>query len=415
MMKALANGDWLSIERMRRVCAIMLTLYALCFAALYATSNGRVDAFDRPLGTDFSEVWVAGVFVNEGHPELPFDNAAHEARQREFFTPTSGFFGWCYPPYFLALAALFALLPYWLALLTWQFSTLPLYLAAVRARLPRDGTVMLAALAYPAVFINFGHGHNGFLSAGLLGGGLLLLERRPVLAGLCLGLLAYKPQFGIVVPIALIAGGHWRCAAAAAATVAAMTLGTWAAFGTQTWVAFFDSLAFTRQVVIEQGSTGWHKLQSAFSATRMLGGSIAAAYAVQAAVTLACMAAIALLWRSKADMRLKAGAAMVAALLSTPYCIDYDMMLLGPALALAVSHGMERGFAPYEKSALAFVWMMPLLARNVALLTYVPLGVLTMAAFLALLLARALPAPARPSWLRWDRGAADVAAFPAGG
>ena len=409
-MTALASGDWVSLERIRRVCAIMLALFALSFATLYATSNGRVDAFDRPLGTDFSEVWVAGVFVNEGHAEKPYDNVAHEARQREFFTATSGFFGWCYPPYFLALAALFALMPYWLAVLAWQGSTLLLYLAAARASLPRQGIVVLAALAFPAVAVNFGHGHNGFLTAGLMGGGLLLLDRRPLLAGLCLGLLAYKPQFGLVVPVALIAGGYWRGAAAAAATVVAMTLATWAAFGTQAWAAFFDSLRFTREVVIEQGSTGWHKLQSTFSAVRMLGGSIAEAYAAQAAMSLVCVAAIALLWRSRADRRLKSAAVMVAALLSTPYCIDYDMMLLGPALALTVSHGLERGFAPYEKSALAVVWMMPLLARNVALLTNVPLGVLTMAAFLALLIARALPDLAR-QWPAWAGLNAEIAAL----
>ena len=204
------------------------------------------------------------------------------------------------------------------------------------------------------------------------------------------GLLAYKPQFGVVLPVALLAGLYWRAIIAAAATVAAMTLATLAAFGPATWLAFRDSLAFTRTVVLEQGSTGWEKIQSAFSAVRMWGGGIGAAYAVQTAVTLLVLAGLAWLWaRRGADWRLRAAAVLPAALLTTPYCLDYDMMLLGPALALLVAHGLARGFAPWERTVLAAVWCAPLLARMVAAVTLVPLGLLSMLALFGLVLARA--------------------------
>ncbi|TPO02714.1 DUF2029 domain-containing protein, partial [Mesorhizobium sp. CU2] len=217
MLEHLRTGDWLTRERVRIIAVTLLTFYVLMMGFLFATSNGRVDRFDRPLGTDYSQVWTAGRFVLEGHPEKPFDNAAHLRRQQEYFSPTSGFFHWGYPPYFLVVAAFFALFPYALSLLLWQASTLLLYLTAVRRIVPIQDCLLVAA-AFPAVFINVGHGHNGFLSAGLMGLALLALERRPVVAGILFGLLAYKPQFGLLIPIALLAGGHWRAKLSARAT-----------------------------------------------------------------------------------------------------------------------------------------------------------------------------------------------------
>lgn len=388
MFEHLRTGDWLTRERVRIVAFTLLAFYALAIGFLFATATGRVDRFDRPLGTDYSQVWTAGRFVLEGHPEKPFDNAAHDQRQREYFSPTSGFFHWGYPPYFLVLAAFFALFPYVLSLVLWQAATLPLYLVAVWRIVPvKDG--LLLAAAFPAVFVNLGHGHNGFLSAGLMALALLALERRPVIAGILFGLLAYKPQFGLLIPIALVAGGHWRAIVAAGVTIAVMTLGTLWAFGWETWRGFIDMMHFSRVVISEQGVTGWHKIQTVFAAVRMLGGSIALAYAVQAVSTIGCAAMMSWMWFTRADWRLSAAALMTGALLSTPYALDYDMMLLGPALAFVVAYGLEKGFGPWEKTILAVVWAIPLLARSLALLTLIPFGQMTMLVFMALIFARA--------------------------
>ena len=222
------------------------------------------------------------------------------------------------------------------------------------------------ALVFPAVTINLMHGHNGFLTAALLTGGALLLPTRPLLAGVLLGLLAYKPQFALAVPVALLAGGFFRATVAAVGIVALATLATLAAFGLEPWQAFVGSMAFTRHVVLEQGGPGFAKMQSAFAAVRLLGGGIPLAYAVQGLVTAGVLVALALVWRRDADVRLKAASLMVASLLTTPYALDYDMVVLGPALAALASLGLEAGFRPYGKTLLAAVWIMPLLARPLA-------------------------------------------------
>ena len=142
------------------------------------------------------------------------------------------------------------------------------------------------------MLINIGHGQNGFLTAALLGGALVQLDRRPLVAGILFGLLAYKPQFGLMIPIVLVASGRWRTFAAAAATVAVLALATTLAFGPHVWQAFLDSTRFTRLVALEQGDTGWYKIQSLFAWARMWGAPIPLAYALQGALVVALGAAL---------------------------------------------------------------------------------------------------------------------------
>jgi hypothetical protein len=234
---------------------------------------------------------------------------------------------------------------------------------------------LLLALAFPAVFINLGHGHNGFLTAALMTGALLQLDKRPVVAGILFGLMAYKPQFGLLIPFVLAASGRWRTFAAAAATVAALALAATLASGTDVWRAFLDSMTFTREVVLERGDTGWHKIQSAFSWARMWGASVGIAYLAQATMTLCVGGALVWLWRTSAPFALKAAALLIGTLLATPYSLDYDLMLLAPAIAFLANDGIQRGYAPHQKTLLAALWLMPLLARSVAQATFIPLAV----------------------------------------
>ncbi len=408
MWERIRSGSWLDERRLRVYPSIFLGLSLLSVTAMIAMSHGRFDLNGHPLGTDFSQVWVAGLEVLRGHPQEPFDVARHIAEQRAEFGQDSDVYGWHYPPFFLAPAAALALLPYLEALAIWQIATLALYLSAILAILRGSGLppwrVVVAALAFPATLVNLGHGQNGFLTAALLGFGFLALRRHPLLAGLCFGLLAYKPQFAIVLPVALIVGGHWRAAFAAAATVVAMTLASAVAFGPDVWTAFAQSLAFTREVVVEQGAAGFTKIQSVFAAVRLLGGDIPTAYAAQTTATLSTVGALVLLWRSRADDNAKAAATIVATLLATPYCLDYDMTALGPAIAFLIVRGTERDFAPFEKSVLAAAFIAPLAARPAATLAAIPLGVSIVALLFASTVWSALRSGANVSQKRSHNG-----------
>ncbi len=228
------------------------------------------------------------------------------------------------------------------------------------------------------MFVNLTHGHNGFLTAALFAGALAFLDSRPLLAGCLFGLLAYKPQFGLFIPIVLAATGRWRVIASATTTVLALAALTTALFGSQVWPAFLESAHFTRTVVLEQGGTGFHKIQSVFAWVRLWGGSIALAYGAQLAVMGLVMIGLVRLWRSQAPQGYKGAALCLGALLATPYGLDYDLMLLAPVIALLVAEGQAEKFAPYEASLLALLWFAPVAARQLAELTFIPVAVIAM-------------------------------------
>jgi hypothetical protein len=390
MWQQVRSGDWLSRDRLLAYAVIVLIASLIaCLAWTVLADERLIDRLGKPIGTDFSNVWAAGSLVLERKPAAPYEPALqHAAEQRAFDGRNVPFFGWHYPPLFLLVAAGLALLPYGFALLVWVALTLTAYVLVIRAIVPRPEAI-LVALAFPAVLVNLGHGQNGFLTAALLGGGLLLLERRPLLAGLLLGLLAYKPQFGVVIPLALAAGAHWRAFAAAAVTVVVACAATLLLLGPSVWIAFVDSLTFTRVVVLEAGDTGWPKIQSLFAALRMWGVGIAAAYGAQASLALAVAITTAWLWHAPLAKELKAAALPCACLLTTPYVLDYDLVVLAVSIAFLARLGLACGFHAFEITILALAWAMPLLARSLAAATGVPLGLLTVLLLYGAILQRA--------------------------
>jgi hypothetical protein len=387
--QSLRSGDWLTPERAKGYGLILLAIGMVAIAGWIALSDGAIDRNGKPIGTDFSNVYAAGRLTREGRPAEAYQPALQHAAEKAVFGGREvPFYGWHYPPFFFAVAVIVAGLPYAWGLALWLMASLAAYLAAIRAILPRPETALSAA-AFPAVLINIGHGQNGFLTAALLGGALHLLETRPWLAGTLIGCLAYKPQFGVLIPIALLAGGRWSVVGAAAATVAALVVASFAALGGGVWQAFADSMHFTQTVVLEQGGTGWEKIQSIFSAARMWGADVPSAYALQIALALLLASSLAWLWRTDAAFELKAAGLATASLLATPYVLDYDLVVLAIAIAFFARHGFRRGFHDYEITLLAMAWIMPLLARAVAGAGLIPLGLMVLSTLYGAILRRA--------------------------
>lgn len=389
---------WLSRERVTRIAAICGMVSALCIIVLFATAHGTLDYQGRPLGTDFSNVWTAGRMALDGSAAQAWSWPDHFAVQRAVHDKADvDLFGWHYPPPFLLVAAVLATMPYVWALAAWQLATLAPFAWMMGRLVPRRETILLT-LAAPATLICLTHGHNGFLTALLLGGGLMLLDRRPLVAGLLFGCLIYKPQFALIIPVLLLAGRHWQAIAGAALSAALLIGTTVAIWGWPVWQAFIASLPLTQHVVIEQGSTGFHKIMSPFAAVRLWGGSIALGYSVQLAVTAASMATVAVLAWSKERVRLRNALVCAAVVLSTPYALDYDLVVLLPALAWLWLDGRERGFRRWDATLMALVWITPLIGRGVAQWTFVPLGLISVLAVAAIALRRSLnTSPSRRS------------------
>src|SRR4029077_4875648 len=186
----------------------------------------------------------------------------------------------------------------------------------------------LLALALPVVFSNALVGQNGFRTAAVIGGTLYLLPVRPALAGICLGFLSYKPQYGLLFPLVLIAASQWRAFFAAAATTLTLAFASWLAFGTESWQAFFHWMPMFSQAFLTEGKAPWWKLQSIFSLVRYFGGNEPLGWAFQWVLTASVAVVLALIWRSRVPYTLKAAALAAGTLLTTPYLFMYDMMVL---------------------------------------------------------------------------------------
>src|SRR5581483_3888144 len=221
------------------------------------------------------------------------------------------------------------------------------------------------------------------------------------------GLLAYKPQLGLFIPLALVAGGYWRAIASAAVTVVLFAGASYLAFGEAAWRGFFESAAYSRAELLEAGGPGFEKAQSVFAAIRLWGGSVGLAYAVQGVVTLAVAVVLVQVWRSDRQFARKGAVLLLAAVLGTPFSLDYDLMILAPAIAWLALLGLREGFRPYEASVLAFLWLVPLVARNVAGATGIPLGVIAVA--LAFFMAARRSGPIAGSAPEPVRGRSDAA------
>lgn len=393
----LRSGDAVTLRRAQLWAVLLLVAYVATIAWLFATAHGLNDHQGRPLGSDFSNIYTAGVEANAGRATDIYDPAKHAAAERAIFGAQTPFYGWHYPPFLLLIASLLGHLPYLAALFVWQAVTFAFYIGAMNLLLRRAGidvpakSWLLFAIAFPAVLANLLAGHNGFLTAALLAGALALLDEQPILAGLLFGVLAYKPQFGLMIPLALLATGRWRSIAGAVATVAALALACTAVFGTEIWSAFRGSEEFTRTVVLEQGGTGFYRIISMFAWVRLWGGGVPLAYALQFLVTILCAVAVVKLWRSEVSREIKGAALCIAGILATPYSLDYDLMALAPAIALLAADGIARGFAPWQKWIIAGLWLMPFVARAAALAS-LPVAVPMMIAALAWMVASATSA-----------------------
>ena len=342
-----------------------LFLFAFCVANLVwlatalFTGSWLWDAAGRLISTDFLNVYAAGKLALTGTPVSAYDWPTHKQLEIQILGyDFKGYYGWHYPPFYLFVAAALATLPYAVAHAGWSAVSFLPFVAAVRASTGNNAGYLFA-LAAPALVANVLVGQNGFLTAALIGFALVFLEKRPVVAGVCLGLLTYKPHFGILFPVALIAAGHWRAFVAAGVTAALLALASVAAYGFEPWLAFLRWLPVTSQTFLSEGRAEIEKMQSLFALLRTLGAAEWMAWSAQIILSGAIAVAIWTIWRSRDHAyELKAAALGIGVLLATPYIYLYDMVTITIPIAFFMALGMSRGFLRYEIPAIAAVMLL---------------------------------------------------------
>lgn len=382
------TGDWLGRQRIVAYARILLAFEIAVLIFMVAGTHGWIVPLKTPSSTDFASFYAAGRLTDAGTPALVYDQAAHYAAEQQATEPGINYQYFYYPPVFLLVCALLAPLPYLVAFLAFEALTLVAYLLVARAIIDERGaSAIWPLIAFPAVFWTLGLGQNAFLTACLFGGATLLVDRRPLIAGLLFGALCYKPHLGLLVPVALAAGRHWRAFAAAALSVAALTAVSLGLFGWETWHAFLDT-AGGSPGTYESGRIDLSGLVTPFAAALVLGAGPTGAYVVQAVSTTGAALLVVYVWRRGFSLPLRAATLLGCTLAAVPVVLIYDLMLAAIAAGWLVRAGKESSFLPWEKVALGGLFILPLFSRNIGSSLCLPVSSLAVLALFVAIVAR---------------------------
>lgn len=307
--------------------------YAVSLVLLFQSHVWILDAQGRPQVQDFLSFWSAGKLALHGAAVRAYDpDAQHAAEVANLGHGFAGALEWNYPPAFFFIVAPLAALPFASAFVIWCVATLAAYAATV-AKIARRADAAIFACAAPPVLAVWMSGQNGLLTAALVGLALLFIEKRPALGGIVLGLLSYKPQFGLLFPLALAAGGYWRAFLWAGASAVAANGAAVVMFGGATLDGFLHAMRVTGDMRIAHAGMGWNKLQSLYALARSLGLSGTIAWSAQALLSALIALAVVACWRAPLSYVRKASVLAAAIPLVTPYILVYDLPMLAVAAA----------------------------------------------------------------------------------
>jgi hypothetical protein len=377
-----------------------LRAYGLAVAALYAALVGYgyrrglwpVDGKGVPTASDFIALWLAGRQAVHGHAALLYDPGAFVRLQQALVGTLPVYFpNWSYPPTYMLLLAPFGALSYLAAFLAYEFATLLACIAVVSLIVRRRSAIALV-LASPFTAWNFIAGQGGFLSASLAGAALLVLESRPLLAGVLLGFLTYKPQFAILFPVALVAAKEWRALLAAGLTTALLAGGSIIAFGADPWVAWPRDLV--ARAGFELGvdpDQYWGLYQTVYGLFRYFGSGRAAAALAQGLATLGIVLMVWVVWRSRLRYPLKAATVSAGMLLAPHHVLAYDLAAIAIPVAFLARDQLGCGLLRGEQTSLLALFAASFLVLPTA--GRAPVGLAVVLAVLCLALHRAHRSP----------------------
>lgn len=363
-------GDALTalLRAIRRPSAI-LAVFCLGILGLY---YGHTAYFQlRPVGPDFVSFWSAARAALDQNPALPYDFKAFSAFQQELIGfPDVAFF---YPPIFLMMVTPLGLMPYGLSYAVFQALSLGAATITV-GRILGDWRRGWLLLVFPGALFCVMHGQTSLACVVFLGGALLALSRgHQIAAGLFIGLLAIKPQFGLLIPFALLAGGYYRAFAAAGITVLALGGVSALLFGPEVWQAFLAQSSLATETMMK-GIVHAEKFASPFGWLVQVGVPAAGALAIQSALSLGLLGWVTYCWWRVREFNIKAMLLGASTCLVTPFMLDYDLALLAIPLAFALRLFADKGFSRLEAFGVLAAVLLPFLTQGCGLTLPVTAG-----------------------------------------
>jgi hypothetical protein len=312
-----------------------------------------------PLAADFSNFWAASKLALSGNPALAYNvDVLHNLELQALGAQHRNLSGFYYPPVFLMMIIPLGFMPYLLSFSIWIGITLILYMY-VLYRISTHQILIPLMFLFPGMYQNFIFGQNAFLSGFILGGALLLLDNSPLLSGCLIGFLCYKPQFIILILLALLVGRFWKTLIAALATSLILLFASFLLFGREVWLAYFAVMSLPMKL-LEIGWAPWSLMSTFFAATLSAGFDVKVAYLVQGVVMLIVVGGVAWVWLRKTNLAVRGSVLTLGLLLFTPYAFVYDLALLALPLCWLWEDGRARGRLPGELILLLCGWLMPI-------------------------------------------------------
>jgi hypothetical protein len=361
------TGHWLNRERLRVYCYALLLLYVLVPLAHYLHENWTHLLTPGVYAQDYLTFWSASYLALRGHAVDAYNLSMIGPIERLVvtnITERGSPFAWLYPPTFLLFIFPVALIPYTLSVVLFLSLTLVAFVVVIRAIQPGKMSLLLA-LAFPGVARVLLTGQNSLLTAAIMGLGLVLLPRRPILAGIAFGLLCIKPQLAVLIPFALLCSRDWKALTATALTAASLTAISIAFFGVDTIVAFAHSLGWIQNLV-NSGGLELTRVPTLFAMARQLHLPTPVAYGLQGLSACMAVATVIYVWLRPSAHELRAATLVCATLAVTPYLLDYDLAWYGLVIVWYCRHALKHGFRRYEREWLILLWFAPLLGTLAA-------------------------------------------------
>lgn len=324
-------------------------------------------AFSGGPGQDWMVFYTAAAAYFDGNLPLIFDGEALTADLNRRFDGwldfTLNLHPWVYPPPFLLLFLPFGLLPPVASITVFLLSGFVAVLAAALLYVERGQPrwiVGFSLLLCPAVPFNVMTGQNAFFTGALLVGGFGLIGRHPVLAGVLLGVLSFKPQLWLMVPVALLAARQWRALGSTIATAAVLALLSLAVFGPDIWRAWLLLVTGMDEAYKAWLINGRLNGLSVFASVSILGAPQTVASLAQGLAV--AIAAISVYWayRQREPGPLQLSVLLAATMLAAPHASASDAVLLALATSLFVAAPRPDGLRPTTLVLAAFVWVSPL-------------------------------------------------------
>ena len=311
-------------------CAFVTMVYGL---RIWGDFEGRTADHPPEFG-DFFALWSYGKIVARYPASDLYTTSVLDALQIALGMRDSEHNPFPYPPVAILLFRALAFLPYEPAYVVWTIGTLALFVWAVVATCSRLAISVIGVIVAPFTTSCIASGQTGFLTAALLIAGLRLAGRRPILGGILIGLLAYKPQMAMLVPIAFAAAGYWRAFAVACMTVAVLAAIATAAYGAGIWSDWVAMLpGYFKTFDLDSGRMSFKP--TVMANLQMAGVALPVARAIQGLVAAAVAILVWRCFRRNAG-RLSTAALLVGTTLATPHAVIYDLPIIAAAMALLI-------------------------------------------------------------------------------